>query len=101
MPSRVSTERLATSSSRQRSDDLSICGLERHTYVLSYSLSISLTLEQMILQLIPVLSIFFLLTSAAGSALWAVHIESENADNLVNEREEEDALSTPNYIDEP
>ena len=32
----------------------------------------------MILQLIPVLSIFFLLTSAAGSALWTVHIERES-----------------------
>jgi hypothetical protein len=51
----------------------------------------------MILQLIPVLSMFFLLTSAAGSALWSVHMEHENGENLVNEDED----LPPEYTDEP
>ncbi|KAK5168797.1 uncharacterized protein LTR77_006106 [Saxophila tyrrhenica] len=51
----------------------------------------------MVLQLIPVLSIFFLLTSAAGSALWSVHIERESGDNLVNEDEED---LPPAYTDD-
>ena len=43
----------------------------------------------MLLQLIPILSMFFLLTSAAGSALWSVHIEqAEQRDNLPNEEDE-------------
>lgn len=33
----------------------------------------------LILQLIPIMSMFFLLTSAAGSALWAVHLEQEKS----------------------
>ncbi|KAK0931750.1 hypothetical protein LTR29_016157 [Friedmanniomyces endolithicus] len=33
----------------------------------------------MVLQLIPVLSMLFLLTSAAGSALWSVHVEQQSA----------------------
>jgi hypothetical protein len=32
----------------------------------------------MLLQLIPVLSMFFLLTIAVGSALWSVHLEEES-----------------------
>ena len=36
------------------------------------------------LQLVPVLSIFFLLTTAAGSALWAARLE-----NLAAQRETE------------
>ncbi|WPH00479.1 Hypothetical protein R9X50_00330800 [Acrodontium crateriforme] len=32
----------------------------------------------MCLQLVPILSMFFLLTSAVGSALWSVHMEREN-----------------------
>jgi hypothetical protein len=51
----------------------------------------------MLLQLIPLLSMMFLLTSATGSALWSVHIERENGDNLVNEDEEE---QPPEYNDE-
>lgn len=51
----------------------------------------------MALQLVPVLSIMFLLTSAAGSALWSVHIERENGESLINE--EEDDL--PAFTDEP
>lgn len=35
----------------------------------------------MVLQLIPVLSMLFLLTSAAGSALWSVRIEREGEDD--------------------
>ncbi len=31
----------------------------------------------MILQLVPVLSMFFLLTTAAGAALWAVDLERD------------------------
>lgn len=52
----------------------------------------------MVLQLIPGLSIMFLLTSAAGSALWSVHVESENGDNLVNEDED---VMPPDYTDDP
>jgi len=51
----------------------------------------------MILQLIPGLSMLFLLTSAAGSALWAVHIEQENMPVEHNEDEE----LPPGYTDEP
>ena len=51
----------------------------------------------MLLQLIPVLSLLFLLTSAAGSALWSVHLEREKADQ---EPSEEDDL-LPRYADEP
>lgn len=50
-----------------------------------------------ILQLIPVLSMYFLLTSAAASALWSVHIEQEQLheqptrgeDELPDERQHE------------
>merc|ERR1712080_468252 len=43
----------------------------------------------MVLQLVPVLSMLFLLTSAAGSALWAVRIEEEQRaeQEARNERE--------------
>lgn len=61
----------------------------------------SLILLQMLLQLIPVLSMLFLLTSAAGSALWSVHIENENADNFVNEQDDEEVLVTDGYTDQP
>ncbi|KXL45621.1 hypothetical protein M433DRAFT_66835 [Acidomyces richmondensis BFW] len=54
----------------------------------------------MILQLVPVLSMFFLLTSAAGSALWSVRIEQEACDRLpVVEEEPDDVL--PAYQDVP
>lgn len=54
----------------------------------------------MVLQLVPVLSMFFLLTSAAGSALWSVHIEREARDRLpVVEEGPDDVL--PAYQDEP
>lgn len=51
----------------------------------------------MLLQLIPVLSMFFLLTSATGSALWSVRIERENVDNQL---EREDDLGEE-YTDDP
>ena len=51
----------------------------------------------MVLQLIPILSLVFLLTSAAGSALWSVHIERERMDLLP--LEEDDDLP-PEYTDE-
>lgn len=42
----------------------------------------------LLLQLVPVLSMFFLLTSAVGSALWVVKLEEQKrlnvADRLVN-----------------
>ena len=59
----------------------------------------------LVLQLIPVLSMFFLLTSAAGSALWVVKLEQQK--RLVAEAqavqgnpvEEEDP--PPAYTDDP
>lgn len=51
----------------------------------------------MVLQLVPILSLLFLLTSAAGSALWSVHIERERTDQLPLE---DDDLP-PEYTDEP
>ena len=54
----------------------------------------------MLLQLIPVFSMLFLLTSAAGSALWSVQIEKESRDSLLPEREDDDA-PPPEYTDEP
>ena len=51
----------------------------------------------MILQLIPVLSMLFLLTSAAGSALWAVHLERKTND-LEGQLDED---LPPEYTDEP
>ncbi|CZT50018.1 uncharacterized protein RSE6_10936 [Rhynchosporium secalis] len=61
----------------------------------------------LVLQLVPVLSMFFLLTSAAGSALWAVQLEKQKV--LVQEgpvatprttAEEEDG-PLPAYTDNP
>lgn len=65
------------------------------------------------LQLVPVLSMFFLLTSAAGSALWAVQLEKQRRmmqaaptrpsevfmPDEAHEAHEEDA--PPPYSDEP
>ena len=52
----------------------------------------------LILQLVPVLSMGFLLTSAAGSGLWAVRLEEEA-------REEEEQIRNaeppPPYEDDP
>jgi hypothetical protein len=46
----------------------------------------------MVLQLVPVLSMLFLLTSAAGSALWSVRVEREAGDRERMERGEEESL---------
>jgi hypothetical protein len=46
------------------------------------------------LQLVPVLSMFFLMTTAAGSALWAADLESQL------QREEAQATVAPNYTDD-
>lgn len=50
----------------------------------------------MVLQLIPVLSMLFLLTSAAGSALWSVHLEQAN----MSENDEDDDDLPPAYTDD-
>lgn len=50
----------------------------------------------LLLQLIPILSMFFLLTVATGSALWAVHNEQEQA----MLREEQDEPHFDQYNDE-
>ncbi|KAK3173331.1 hypothetical protein OEA41_006660 [Lepraria neglecta] len=51
----------------------------------------------LLLQLIPVLSMLFLLTTAAGSALWVVKLEERR------EREEgfEDSQARERYVDDP
>lgn len=51
----------------------------------------------MLLQLIPILSMLFLLTSAVGSALWSVHIEHEALDSQAVDEEN----LPPGYTDEP
>lgn len=51
----------------------------------------------LILQLVPVLSMVFLLTSAAGSALWSVRIEQENVD--VERQPDEEGDLPPAYED--
>ena len=47
----------------------------------------------LLLQLIPVLSMFFLITTAAGSALWAADMEDKK-------RRQENAIDDE-YTDEP
>lgn len=51
----------------------------------------------MILQLVPILSLVFLLTSAAGSALWSVRLEREQTAGHAPEDED----LPPEYTDEP
>lgn len=55
----------------------------------------------LLLQLIPVLSMFFLLTTAAGSALWVVKLEEQKS--LVEDGIAEGAgeQQEPTYSDEP
>ncbi|KAK4613676.1 hypothetical protein CLAFUW4_08784 [Fulvia fulva] len=55
----------------------------------------------MILQLIPVVAMLFLLTSAAGSALWSVHMEQEQQRLDEHTDFEDDADQPPEYTDEP
>lgn len=50
------------------------------------------------LQLVPVLSMFFLLTTAAGAALWAVKLEEERRLLLADPIEED---GPPEYTDAP
>ena len=54
------------------------------------------------LQLIPPFSMLFLLTSAAGSALWSVHIEREGAEqqNIEQLQVEDEEDLPPSYSDE-
>ncbi len=61
----------------------------------------------MILELIPVFSFFFLLTSTAGSALWAARLEKQNRDaaeqapQLPEGHITADVLAPPPYEDDP
>ena len=52
------------------------------------------------LQLIPVLAMLFLLTTAAGSALWSVHLEQRLQERQPLQQSEEDD-QPPAYTDEP
>ncbi|KAI8676383.1 hypothetical protein LRP88_10612 [Fusarium phalaenopsidis] len=57
----------------------------------------------MILELIPILSLFFLLTTTSGAAMWAARIEDENrrpADNASVRREDTDSSAPPPYTDD-
>lgn len=59
----------------------------------------------LVLQLIPVLSMVFLLTTAAGSALWAAQIEHEE-DRVLAEQEgsierEDRPPDYSEYVDDP
>lgn len=62
----------------------------------------------MILELIPVFSFFFLLTSSAGAALWIARLEEEGSPRLTNdlpvdavqEPTEDDSGPPPAYTDE-
>ncbi|KAL8701587.1 MAG: hypothetical protein Q9201_004831 [Fulgogasparrea decipioides] len=51
----------------------------------------------LLLQLLPVLSMLFLLTTAAGSALWVVKLEEKRRST----RETNDLLTGPHYEDDP
>lgn len=57
----------------------------------------------MILELIPILSLFFLLTTTSGAAMWAARIEDEHrrpADNGSVRREDTDSSAPPPYTDD-
>ncbi|TDZ35098.1 hypothetical protein C8035_v009998 [Colletotrichum spinosum] len=55
----------------------------------------------MILELIPVLSFFFLLTTSAGAGLWAARIENEKRRQAVESLVEESQSPPPPYEDDP
>jgi hypothetical protein len=55
----------------------------------------------MVLQLVPVLAMLFLLTTAAGSALWSVRIEREDQRRQQNVQAREGEDEPPAYTDEP
>jgi hypothetical protein len=48
------------------------------------------------LQLIPVMSMFFLMTAAASSALWAADLETQR-----RRQEDQHISQEPRYTDEP
>ena len=52
----------------------------------------------LILQLVPVLSMFFLLSTAAGSALWVVKLEDARRDYFVTPQ---NGASQEAYVDDP
>ena len=52
----------------------------------------------MILELIPVLAMLFLLTLAAGNALWAIRLEQESRQS---ENEQADLEEPSEYTDDP
>lgn len=52
----------------------------------------------MILELIPILSLFFLLTTTAGAAMWAARIEEASQRSAVEDLVGEDAVPPP-YTD--
>ena len=53
----------------------------------------------LLLQLVPVLSMFFLLTTACGSALWVVKLEEQKM--LIAEAPVVDSEASPAYTDDP
>lgn len=53
----------------------------------------------LLLQLIPVMSMLFLLTSAAGSALWAVNLEKTRRE--LESRAYQEGLPQDHYVDDP
>lgn len=59
----------------------------------------------LLLQLVPVLSMFFLLTSAAGSALWAVQLEKQRREVESAPSQPVEVFATdelpPPYMDDP
>jgi hypothetical protein len=57
----------------------------------------------MILELLPPLSMLFLFTTAAGSALWAVKLEEEeqNSQRQIAEADVEEDEQPPAYEDNP
>jgi hypothetical protein len=53
----------------------------------------------LLLQLVPVASMFFLLTTACGSALWVIKLEEQK--RLIAEAPEVDDDALPAYTDDP
>jgi hypothetical protein len=53
----------------------------------------------LLLQLVPVASMFFLLTTACGSALWVVKLEEQK--RLIAEMPVVDEDAPPAYTDDP
>ena len=53
----------------------------------------------LLLQLVPVVSMFFLLTTACGSALWVVKLEEQK--RLISEALVVDEDDPPAYTDDP